>query len=78
MRILFDSRMIYMSGIGRYIRCLLRELAVIDEELEFDLMGCSEDFNRLRNINLQLERANCGEHQNARPKGSGYISCSTF
>lgn len=46
MRVLFDSRMIYASGIGRYIRSLLCELAEMDQDLEFGMLGNSMEFQR--------------------------------
>lgn len=44
MRVLVDSRMIYMSGIGRYIRNLLMTMARLDADISFELLGRPDDF----------------------------------
>jgi len=49
LRIAVDSRMMYMSGIGRYIRSSLLEMARLDADLTFDMLGNSGDFQRFLN-----------------------------
>ncbi|MGE5392023.1 MAG: glycosyltransferase family 4 protein [Deltaproteobacteria bacterium] len=49
MRILMDSRMLYSSGIGRYIRCILSGMARLDEDFSFDLRGDPAEFYRFIN-----------------------------
>lgn len=45
MRILADSRMLYRSGIGRYVRSILSYMSLLDETLFFDLWG---DFTEIQ------------------------------
>lgn len=44
-----DSRMLYSSGIGRYIRCILSGMAKLDEDCCFDLRGDPAEFHRFIN-----------------------------
>lgn len=44
MRIGFDARMVYQTGIGRYIRNLLRELSLCDTENEYYIYLTGNDY----------------------------------
>lgn len=47
MRIVIDARMLQESGIGRYIRNLVDQLQIIDQENEYFILHLQEDFHKL-------------------------------
>ncbi|MBU1000204.1 glycosyltransferase family 4 protein [Patescibacteria group bacterium] len=48
MRIVIDGRMLNESGIGRYIRNLINNLAILDKESEYFILHLKEDYKRLK------------------------------
>lgn len=47
LRIVIDARMIYESGIGRYIRNLINQLQIIDEKNEYFILLKKDNFQKI-------------------------------